>query len=67
MSDEELLARIKIDPGVMTGKPVAAGTRLTVDYVLRLLPHGATVDEIKGEYPGLTEDDISACQLFAAP
>lgn len=40
MNDEELLARITIDPKVMVGKPVIKGTRLTVDYVLNLLAHG---------------------------
>jgi len=34
MKDEELLARITIDPKVMVGKPVIRGTRLTVDYIL---------------------------------
>ena len=66
MSDDELLARIRIDPNLMTGKPVVAGTRLTVEHILRLLAHGASVEDIKREYPGLTDADVSACQLFAA-
>jgi uncharacterized protein (DUF433 family) len=61
MKDEELLARITIDPKVMAGKPVIKGTRLTVDYVLNLLAHGATTSEITQEYEGLTEADIQAC------
>ena len=65
MNDEELLARITIDPKVMVGKPVIKGTRLTVDYVLNLLAHGATMEEIILEYAGLTEADIQACFLFA--
>jgi uncharacterized protein (DUF433 family) len=65
MSDEELLARITIDPKVMVGKPVIKGTRLTVDHVLNLLAHGATVAEITHEYVGLSEEDIKACFLFA--
>ncbi len=65
MKDEELLARITIDPKVMVGKPVIKGTRLTVDYVLNLLAHGATMAEITQEYAGLTEKDIQACFLFA--
>ncbi len=64
MKDEELLARITIDPKVMVGKPVIKGTRLTVDYVLNLLAHGATAAEIIKEYEGLTEADIQACLLF---
>ena len=45
MSDEQLLARIGVDPRVMAGKPVIGGTRLTVEYILNLLAHGATMNE----------------------
>jgi uncharacterized protein (DUF433 family) len=65
MKDDELLARITIDPKVMVGKPVIKGTRLTVDYILNLMAHGGTVAEITKEYDGLTEEDIQACFLFA--
>ena len=65
MEDEGLLARITIDPKVMAGKPVIKGTRLTVDYVLNLLAHGAMASEIIKEYEGLTEADVQACLLFA--
>jgi uncharacterized protein (DUF433 family) len=66
MSDDELLTRICLDPKIMVGKPVIRGTRLTVEYILNLLAHGATVQEILGEYAGLAGDDIQACLLFAA-
>ena len=66
MTDEELLNRVVCNPNVMVGKPVIRGTRLTVQFILNLLGHGATVDEITREYSGLTKDDIQACQLFAA-
>ena len=49
----------------MLGKPVIKGTRLTVEYVLSLLAHGATTIEILQEYNGLTSEDIQACLLFA--
>ena len=65
MKDEQLLERIVLDPKVMVGKPVIRGTRLTVDYLLNLLAHGATEKEILEEYKGLTEEDIRACFLFA--
>ncbi len=65
MTDEELLQRITVEPAVMTGKPVIRGTRLTVDYVLNLLAHGATYEEILAEYTELETDDIRACILFA--
>jgi uncharacterized protein (DUF433 family) len=44
---------------------VIRGTRLTVDYILNLLAHGATYEEILAEYVGLTVADIQACLLFA--
>jgi len=66
MTDQDLLARICLDPKVMIGKPVIRGTRLTVEYILNLLAHGATVQEILDEYAGLTPDDVQACLLFAA-
>jgi uncharacterized protein (DUF433 family) len=66
MSDQELLERITANPGVMTGKPVIKGTRLTVEYILNLLGHGATIEDILDEYDGLTQEDVQACLLFAS-
>jgi len=65
MTDQQLLERIILDPKVMTGKPVIKGTRLTVEYIINLLAHGATFTEILEEYEGLTQEDIQACLLFA--
>lgn len=65
MKEEGLLERIILNPKVMAGKPVIRGTRLTVDFVLNLLAHGATEQEILEEYKGLTKEDLRACFLFA--
>ena len=65
MGDQQLLERITINPKIMVGKPVVRGTRLTVEYLLNLLAHGASIEEIIDEYGGLTRDDILACILFA--
>lgn len=65
MNDELLLERITVNPKVMVGKPVIQGTRLTVEFVLNLLAHGASVEEILDEYEGLEIEDIQACLLFA--
>ena len=65
MKDQHLLERITLNPKVMTGKPVIRGTRLTVEYILNLLAHGAGETEILNEYEGLTHEDIRACLLFA--
>lgn len=66
MSDEQLLSRITLSPDVMVGKPVIRGTRLTVELILGLLAHGATMTEILEEYEGLSPEDIQACFLFAS-
>ena len=66
MNDKKLLERIAMNPRVMTGKPVIKGTRLTVEFILNLLAHGATDQEIITEYKGLKKEDIQACILFAS-
>ena len=65
MKDQNILERITLNPKVMAGKPIIRETRLTVEYILNLLGHGATVEEILEEYDGLTPEDIQACLLFA--
>ena len=66
MKADPLLDRIVINPRVMVGKPIVRGTRLTVEYILNLMAHGATESEILAEYDGLTSADLQACLLFAA-
>lgn len=65
MNDQVLLERITLNPNVMLGKPVIKGTRITVEFILNLLAHGATTDEILDEYKGLKTEDIKACPFFA--
>jgi uncharacterized protein (DUF433 family) len=66
MDDESLVGRITRDPKILAGKPAIAGTRLSVEFIVKLLAHGATEQEILAEYPSLKRDDIAACLLFAA-
>jgi uncharacterized protein (DUF433 family) len=65
MTEKQMLERITMDPKKMVGKPVIKGTRLTVEFILGLLAHGASIEEIKEEYQGITTEDIQACLLFA--
>lgn len=58
--------RIAIDPGILAGKPVVKGTRLSVELVLDLVASGCSEAEILTSYPGLTHDDILACVAYAA-
>ena len=43
------------DPKVMMGKPVVAGTRITVELLLEKLGAGETFEQILSEHPRLTE------------
>lgn len=54
------------DPQVMLGKPVIAGTRITVELVLEKLAAGETVEQILEAHPKLTREKIQAALRFAA-
>ena len=58
--------RVQSDPKIMMGKPVIRGTRITVEHILRCLAAGDSVEQILGDYPRLTIEDIRAAQVFAA-
>jgi uncharacterized protein (DUF433 family) len=58
--------RISIDPKVMGGKPVIAGTRVTVEQIIRECARGLTVAEIVDQYPRLNREDVLAALDFAA-
>jgi len=57
--------RITIDSGVLVGKPVIRGTRISVEHVIDLLASGWTTEEILRNYPRLTQADILACLNYA--
>jgi uncharacterized protein (DUF433 family) len=54
------------DPRVVMGKPVIAGTRITVELILEKLAAGETVEQILAAHPRLSEDAIRAAFAFAA-
>jgi uncharacterized protein (DUF433 family) len=56
---------IVLDPQILSGKPVIAGTRLSVEFVIGLLADGWSEAEILANYPGLTHDHILACLAYA--
>ena len=64
-SDEELLKRITVDPGIFGGKPVVRGLRIAVEHVLGKLAAGDTAEHIVKEYPFLEPEDIQACLIYA--
>lgn len=57
---------IQSDPAVLMGKPVVAGTRITVELILEKLSAGETVDQVLKAHPRLTTEGIYAALRFAA-
>ncbi len=57
---------IQSNPAVMMGKPVIAGTRITVEYILEKLAAGEAVEQILDAHPRLTKDAVQAALEFAA-
>lgn len=57
---------IQSDPAVMMGKPVVAGTRITVELILEKLGAGETVEQLLQAHPRLTREGIQAALAFAA-
>ena len=48
------------DPNVMMGKPVIAGTRITVELILEKLAAGEAPEQILEAHPRLTHEGIQS-------
>ena len=57
---------ITTDPLRRGGRPCVRDLRISVGDVLGWLALGQTVEQIVGDYPELTPDDIRACLAYAA-
>lgn len=53
-------SHIVSDPNIMMGKPVVAGTRITVELILEELAAGTSAEELIVGHPALTPEAISA-------
>jgi uncharacterized protein (DUF433 family) len=53
------------DPAVMMGKPVVAGTRITVDLILEKMASGEAIEQILEAHPRLTREGILAALDYA--
>lgn len=56
---------IESDPTIMMGKPVIAGTRITVELILEKLAAGESYEQLLEEHPQLTQESILAALDFA--
>ena len=57
---------IESDPGILMGKPVVSGTRITVELILEKLSTGESVDQLLESHPRLTSEGVFAALRFAA-
>lgn len=57
---------IEIKPEIMMGKPVIAGTRITVELILEKLAAGETIEQLLAAHPHLTREGVQAALRFAA-
>ena len=64
--EAKIMVRIIANPGILGGKPVIEGTRISVEHVLGLLANGMTNEEIIADYPILSEESIRAVLAYAA-
>lgn len=62
MADPEIIS----NPRIMMGKPVVAGTRITVESILEKMAAGEGTDQILAAHPHLSEGSIRAALAFAA-
>lgn len=58
--------RITANAGILGGKPIILGTRLSVEFILDLLASDVSEAEILADYPHISRDDIHACLKYAA-
>jgi uncharacterized protein (DUF433 family) len=52
-------------PGVMLGKPIFRGTRITVEFVLERRAQGARPEDLVRSHPPLTLEHVKAALAYA--
>jgi len=65
ISYDPLLARVRVDPQVCSGRPYIRDTRIHIAIILDALMQGLTPAEIVDHYPALEVDDIRAAVAYA--
>jgi uncharacterized protein (DUF433 family) len=58
--------RITSDPGILGGKPIVRGTRISVELILEWIASGATRDDIVRKHSQLTPADVEQALAYAA-
>ncbi len=57
---------IQSNPAIMMGKPVIAGTRITVELILEKLAAGETIEQVLEAHSRLTKKAVLAALAYAA-
>lgn len=57
---------VESDPQIKMGKPVIAGTRITVESIIDKLAAGETIEQVLEAHPRLTREAVRAALAFAA-
>lgn len=57
---------IHSDPEIGFGKPIFRGTRIKVEFVLKLMGAGWSAERIAQEFPGVEAVHLQAAAAFAA-
>ena len=63
---DDTSALITADPEILGGKPVIAGTRISVQLILEKLRDGWSIEDLLEDYPHLTREQIIAAIAYAA-
>ncbi len=58
-------AQIISDPNILSGKPIIAGTRISVELILDRISARMSEKEILADYPHLTAEQIQAAVVYA--
>lgn len=56
---------ITADPGILGGKPIVAGTRISVALIMEWLGTGADISSIAAKHPLLTEAKVLEAIRYA--
>jgi uncharacterized protein (DUF433 family) len=66
MNKESFFDRIEMNPQILGGKPVIAGTRIPIELILDFLAHSWNPQKLLAEYPNLRQEDIQAAIAYAS-
>ena len=56
---------VEVVPGKVSGVPLVKGTRIPADFVLEDASRGRSVDDIRVDFPSLSEETVNSLLRFA--